>query len=102
MNYSIFTDTMADLDWREIENKGRQKVPVLFPLGVIEEHGPVSYTHLCPSGRGRVPDNYYSFTLPITTPATKYFCRNGYTRRIGTVHNKIKAPLIPLPVTSIR
>lgn len=40
MNYSIFTDTMADLDWREIENKGRQKVPVLFPLGVIEEHGP--------------------------------------------------------------
>ena len=50
----------------------------------------------------QVPDNYYSFTLPITTPATKYFCRNGYTRRIGTVHNKIKAPLIPLPVTSIR
>ena len=40
MNYSIFTDTMADLDWREIENKGRQKVPVLFTLGVIEEHGP--------------------------------------------------------------
>lgn len=40
MNYSIFTDTMADMNWKEIEEKGNAKVPVLFPLGVIEEHGP--------------------------------------------------------------
>lgn len=40
MNYSLFADTMADMNWKEIEEKGRQKVPVLFPLGVIEEHGP--------------------------------------------------------------
>lgn len=44
----------------------------------------------------------YSFTLPITTPDTKYFWRNGYTSRIGTVHRRISAPLIPRPVTSIR
>lgn len=40
MNYSIFTDTMADMNWKEIEAKGKKKLPVLFPLGVIEEHGP--------------------------------------------------------------
>ena len=39
----------------------------------------------------------YSFTLPITTPDTKYFWRNGYTSRIGTVHRRISAPLIPRP-----
>lgn len=40
MNYSIFTDTMADMNWKDIDEKGIKKVPVLFPLGVIEEHGP--------------------------------------------------------------
>lgn len=40
MNHSIFTDTMADMNWKEIEKLGLAKVPVLFPLGVIEEHGP--------------------------------------------------------------
>lgn len=40
MNDSIFADTMADMNWKEIEEKGKAKVPVLFPLGVIEEHGP--------------------------------------------------------------
>ncbi|MDY3223512.1 MAG: hypothetical protein SOX11_10275, partial [Lachnospiraceae bacterium] len=28
---------------------------------------------------------FYSFTEPISTPLTKYFCRKGYTIRIGTV-----------------
>lgn len=40
MDYSIFTDTMANMNWKEIEEKSKAKVPVLFPLGVIEEHGP--------------------------------------------------------------
>lgn len=40
IDYSIFTDTMANMNWKEIEEKSKAKVPVLFPLGVIEEHGP--------------------------------------------------------------
>lgn len=40
MAYSIFADTMADGNWKEIEEKGKANVPVLLPLGVIEEHGP--------------------------------------------------------------
>lgn len=37
---SIFSNTMADMNWKEIEEVGHKDVPVLFPLGVIEEHGP--------------------------------------------------------------
>ncbi|MEY8357270.1 creatininase family protein [Lachnospiraceae bacterium 54-53] len=37
---SIFADTMADMNWKEIEQMGQESVPVLFPLGVVEEHGP--------------------------------------------------------------
>lgn len=40
MDYSIFTDTMANMNWMEIEEKSKAAIPVLFPLGVIEEHGP--------------------------------------------------------------
>lgn len=54
MNYSIFDDTMVDMNWMEIEKKGKEKVPVLFPLGVIEEHGP----HL-PLGT----DIYWSYAI---------------------------------------
>ncbi len=54
MNYSIFKDTMADMNWKEIEAKGKEKIPVLFPLGVIEEHGP----HL-PLGT----DIYFSYAV---------------------------------------
>ncbi|WP_099205403.1 creatininase family protein [Scatolibacter rhodanostii] len=54
MNYSIFSDTIADMNWLEIEEKGKEKVPVLFPLGVIEEHGP----HL-PLGT----DIYWSYAI---------------------------------------
>jgi creatinine amidohydrolase len=43
MNYSIFKDTMADMTYPEIEKAAEQKLPVLFPIAVIEEHGP----HLC-------------------------------------------------------
>lgn len=54
MGYSIFTDTMADMSWKEIETKGKAGVPILFPLGVIEQHGP----HL-PLGT----DIYYSYAI---------------------------------------
>ncbi len=37
---SIFEDTMVTCNWLEIEKAAADKLPVLFPLGVIEEHGP--------------------------------------------------------------
>ncbi len=37
---SIFEDTMVTENWQELERAATQKCPVLFPLGVIEEHGP--------------------------------------------------------------
>lgn len=54
MGESIFADTMADMNWTEIEKKGQAGVPVLFPLGVIEQHGP----HL-PLGT----DIYFSYAV---------------------------------------
>lgn len=35
-----FEDTMAFMNWKEMKEAGEKKLPVLFPLGVIEEHGP--------------------------------------------------------------
>lgn len=43
MNYSIFHETMADMTYRQIEQAAEDDVLVLFPIAVIEEHGP----HLC-------------------------------------------------------
>lgn len=37
---SIFKDTMAEVRWTDIEKASERGVPVLFPIGVIEEHGP--------------------------------------------------------------
>lgn len=37
---SIFADTMALDKWTEMEEYGRKGAKVLFPIGVIEEHGP--------------------------------------------------------------
>lgn len=37
---SIFRDTMVTDNWKDVEAAGKEKRPVLFPLGVIEEHGP--------------------------------------------------------------
>lgn len=54
MNDSIFTNTMADMNWKEVEEKGRKNIPVLFPIGVIEQHGP----HL-PLGN----DIYFSYAV---------------------------------------
>ena len=40
MNYSIFKDTMADMTYLEIERLIEEEAVVLFPIAVIEEHGP--------------------------------------------------------------
>ena len=36
----FFENTMAYMNWKDIKEAGEKKLPVLFPLGVIEEHGP--------------------------------------------------------------
>lgn len=36
----FFENTMAHMNWEEIREAGAKKLPVLFPIGVIEEHGP--------------------------------------------------------------
>jgi len=54
LGHFIFTNTMADMNWEEVEAKGKEGVSVLFPLGVIEQHGP----HL-PLGT----DIYYSYAV---------------------------------------
>lgn len=43
MGYSIFSETMADMTFQQIEEAAKKKLPVLFPVAVIEEHGP----HMC-------------------------------------------------------
>lgn len=40
MLQSILEGTMVENNWQEIQNAGEKKLLVLFPLGVIEEHGP--------------------------------------------------------------
>jgi creatinine amidohydrolase len=37
---NIFEGTMAHMTYVEIEKAAEEKTPVLFPIGVIEEHGP--------------------------------------------------------------
>ncbi len=51
---SIFRETMAEESWVKFQNPENKKIPVLFPLGVIEEHGP----HL-PLGS----DIYWSYAM---------------------------------------
>lgn len=40
MFQSIFQKTMAEENWQEVQKQGAENIPALFPLGVIEEHGP--------------------------------------------------------------
>lgn len=40
MGYSVFENTMADLTWQDIEKAAEKKAVILFPIGVMEEHGP--------------------------------------------------------------
>lgn len=38
--YSIFDGTMADMTYVQIEKAAKEKAIIIFPVGVIEEHGP--------------------------------------------------------------
>lgn len=38
--YSIFDETMVDMKWPQIEKAAQEGAIILFPTGVIEEHGP--------------------------------------------------------------
>jgi len=40
MSYSIFEETMVGMKWPEVEKALRDGAVILFPTGVIEEHGP--------------------------------------------------------------
>ena len=46
VSYSVFSATMADLTFQQVEKAAQQKLPILFPVAVIEEHGP----HMCLGG----------------------------------------------------
>ncbi len=37
---SIFEETIVTGNWQAVEKAGQEGQPVLFPIGVIEEHGP--------------------------------------------------------------
>jgi creatinine amidohydrolase len=37
---SIFSDTMVELTWQEVKREAEKKSIVLFPISVVEEHGP--------------------------------------------------------------
>ena len=43
MSYTIFEDTLADMTFTEVEEYAKNNAIVLFPIAVIEEHGP----HMC-------------------------------------------------------
>jgi len=38
--YSIFHETMVDMTFQEVEEAAKRGAIVLWPMGVIEEHGP--------------------------------------------------------------
>ena len=48
---------------------------------------------------GEGEKRYYSFTPPIVIPTTKYFCKNGYTTRIGKVATMVIEARILIGVT---
>jgi len=37
---NIFTNTLADMNWQDIERHAQKDAIVLLPMGVMEEHGP--------------------------------------------------------------
>ena len=37
---NIFKDTMSEMTYEQIEKLVEQEAIVLFPVGIIEEHGP--------------------------------------------------------------
>lgn len=43
MSRNILRNTMVEMKWTEVEEYAKENATVLFPIGVIEEHGP----HMC-------------------------------------------------------
>jgi creatinine amidohydrolase len=39
-DYSIFSETIADMTWPAVEEAARRRAPMLVPIAVIEQHGP--------------------------------------------------------------
>jgi creatinine amidohydrolase len=39
-NLSIFSETMVEMSWQEVKKEAENKSIVLFPISVVEEHGP--------------------------------------------------------------
>lgn len=58
MGYSIFTDTMVDMTWPQIDAAAKRGAVVLLPIGIIEEHGP----HL-----GLAVDLYSAYLVAVKT-----------------------------------
>jgi creatinine amidohydrolase len=58
MGYSIFSETMVEMPWTEIEKAAGQDSIVLLPVGIIEEHGP----HM-----GLAVDTYTAYLMSVLT-----------------------------------
>ncbi len=58
MGYSVFTGTMVDMPWPQIEAAAGRGAAVLLPVGIIEEHGP----HL-----GLGVDTYSAYLVAVQT-----------------------------------
>jgi creatinine amidohydrolase len=58
MGYSLFTETVVDLPWPQIQAAAERGAIVLLPVGIIEEHGP----HL-----GLGVDTYAAYLVAVAT-----------------------------------
>ena len=56
MGYSVFTGTMVDMPWPQVEAAAKRGAVVLLPVGIIEEHGP----HL-----GLAVDTYSAYLVAV-------------------------------------
>lgn len=68
MNLNLMDDTMLEMNWCEVESKSKDDALVLFPIGVIEEHG----KHL-PLGT----DIYLAKSQ--AKDMANYMCKNNYS-----------------------
>lgn len=67
---SIFTDTMVEMTWQEVEQASKDGDIILLPIGIVEEHGP----HLDLS-----PDIYMAYHF------CKYLKHNLEGKEIGAL-----------------
>jgi len=61
MGYSVFTGTMVDMPWPQVEAAAGRGAIVLLPVGIIEEHGP----HL-----GLGVDTYSAYLVAVKAKET--------------------------------